>query len=186
MVALIVSIGNLYFSQLQHKDIAVYVAPRIGYGRDAKSYKENFVIPVTFVNDGARPSVILYLTLTVTHSETGREKTYDSKYIFKDTQIIDRPFAPISISGKNVASCNIGFYDLGSFDKLFFGFPGKYIFKLNGKTSNADSVKQFNFDLHQKFEISLSSDEAAEIHDDQLNFVTNTVLLSQWQNIKIE
>ncbi len=185
MFAFVFSGFSLYESTLKQPKLESFVPPVIHYGRDGGGSVELFAIPITVTNDGARAATVLSMELDVTDS-AGTTKKYYSAYLGehpRDSNAMNRAFAPITIAGRDVFSETVRFYPMGNPLPLLVTDSGSYKFKLTlkaAKPSDPDLLDQY---LREEpgsiaFELTLPW-----ISEQQLNFRRATIAMHEknWQ-----
>jgi hypothetical protein len=96
---------SFYMSALQGAELQVYVPPTIHYARDGGGDVELFAIPITIANDGARTGTVLSIELEVEKIKEKTTKRYYSAFLGehpRDTNALNRQFAPLSIAGRGL------------------------------------------------------------------------------------
>ncbi len=130
---------SYYESAMKQADLAVFVPPVIHYARDAGGDVELFAIPVTITNDGARTGTVLSMDLEVERlGALGKDepvkKRYYSAYLGehpRNSDAINRAFAPASIAGRQTYSETIRFYPAGNPLPKLVQDKGEYRFTLH-------------------------------------------------------
>ncbi len=113
---------SYYESAMKQAELSVFVPPVIHYGRDAGGDVELFAIPLTITNDGARTGTVLSMDLEVerlgeVEKDAPRIKRYYSAYLGehpRNSDAINRAFAPASIAGRQTYVDTIRFYPAGN------------------------------------------------------------------------
>ncbi len=129
---------SFYESAMKQADLAVFVPPVIHYGRDGGGDVELFAIPVTITNNGARTGTVLSMDLEVerlaeVEKDLPKSKRYYSAYLgehARNSDAINRAFAPASIAGRQTYSETIRFYPAGNSLPKLVQDAGEYRFKL--------------------------------------------------------
>ncbi len=127
---------SFYESVMKTADLEVYVPPVIHYARDQGGDVEEFAIPLTIVNSGARTGTVLTMELTVESlraDATIKTKRYYSAFVgdppVKDDET-NRAFAPLSLAGRTTFSDTVRFYPIGNPLPKLVDDAGDYGFKL--------------------------------------------------------
>jgi hypothetical protein len=114
-VAVAMSCVSVYVSTLQGPQLEIYVPQAFQYALDAGG--ENFTIPITIANSGARSSTVLSIELQVQNAKTNATKrfygAYLGEYPTKDGATLVRQFTPLAILGRAVFSETVRFYPVG-------------------------------------------------------------------------
>ena len=127
---------SFYESVMKTADLEVYVPPVIHYARDQGGDVEQFAIPITIVNSGARTGTVLTMELEVESlrpDATTKTKRYYSAFLgdppVKDDET-NRAFAPLSLAGRMTFSDTVRFYPIGNPLPKLVDDAGDYRFKL--------------------------------------------------------
>jgi hypothetical protein len=127
---------SFYESVMKTADLEVYVPPVIHYARDQGGDVEEFAVPLTIVNSGARTGTVLSMELTVDSLRADAEtktKRYYSAFIgdppAKDDET-NRAFAPLSLAGRTTFSDTVRFYPIGNPLPKLVDDAGDYKFTL--------------------------------------------------------
>jgi hypothetical protein len=111
-IAVIASCVSVYISALQGPRLAVYLPPAFQYAMDGEG--ENFTIPITIANSGARSSTVLSMELEVINPKTNTTQRFYSSYMGEHPSTQSAPsvrqFAPMAILGHSVVSQTVRFY----------------------------------------------------------------------------
>lgn len=103
---------NFYDSSLAAASITYHVAPVLQYSTpDPAGNLEHIEVPITIVNDGAKPAVIAFVELTVIDGASKSAKGFFVRHIGRRLQqeiqsdpaqalLRAQPFAPIAVLGK--------------------------------------------------------------------------------------
>jgi hypothetical protein len=166
IVALSVSILNLYLASLRAPQAEVTVAPYIRHGVDDTSESEMFVIPLTMANNGARAASILELELTIRHVPSGEEKTLYGQYFTEERTMLGEFFSPIGLPGYSDISRTVAFYPLGGLTDRLFSSPGLYEFQLTALVSTGGGRSGGVDILVEEFGITLTDQQSAAIQED--------------------
>jgi hypothetical protein len=129
---------SFYLSALQGPGLEVYVPPTIHYARDGGGDIELFAIPVTIVNDGARTGTVLSIELDVENVKDHKAKRYYSAFLGehpRNTDALNRQFAPLSIPGRGVFAETVRFYPAGNPLPKLVEEAGEYRFRLKLNTA---------------------------------------------------
>jgi hypothetical protein len=132
---------SFYESVMKTADLEVYVPPVIHYARDQGGDVEQFAIPLTIVNAGARTGTVISMELDVESlrpEATTKTKRYYSAYVgdppLKDDET-SRAFAPLSLAGRTTFSDTVRFYPIGNPLPKLVDDAGDYKFTLHLKTA---------------------------------------------------
>jgi hypothetical protein len=166
VIALSVSIANLYMASLRAPHVEVRVAPYIRHGIDDTSGNEAFFIPLTMANSGARPTSILSLELYIRHVPTGDEKTLYGQYFAENLAILGEFFTPIALPGYSDVSRTVAFYPLGARTDRLFESPGVYVFQLTALVTDVGGPSGTEVLQLEEFSINLSAQQSAAIQED--------------------
>lgn len=111
-LALLFSGYSVYETVLKVPQIATYVPPRIAYTDPDRPENpfEVFIVPLTLANDGARTGTVLAVELKVTNPRTNKSKLFYAANIGTWGSKPQRPFAPVSLSGRTAFSDAIQFF----------------------------------------------------------------------------
>ena len=135
-VAVIASCVSVYVSTLQAAQLEVYLPPAFQYALDGEG--ENFTIPVTIANGGARGGTVVSMELEVLDPKTNVTQRFFSAYLGEyprgSAQQV-RQFTPMSILGQSVSSETVRFYPAalvqrGEEKKRVISGEGDYTFRL--------------------------------------------------------
>jgi hypothetical protein len=132
---------SFYESVMKTADLEVYVPPVIHYARDQGGDVEQFAIPLTIVNSGARTGTVISMELEVESlrpEAATKTKRYYSAYVgdppLKDDEV-SRAFAPLSLAGRTTFSDTVRFYPIGNPLPKLVDDAGDYKFTLHLKTA---------------------------------------------------
>jgi len=132
---------SFYESVMKNALLEVYVSPVIHYARDQGGDVEEFAIPLTVVNSGARTGTVLSMELQVEGLRADAEvksKRYYSAFVgdppAKDDET-NRAFAPLSLAGRSTFSDTVRFYPIGNPLPKLVDDAGDYKFTLILKTA---------------------------------------------------
>ncbi|HVY42259.1 MAG TPA: hypothetical protein VG966_04465 [Hyphomicrobiaceae bacterium] len=129
---------SFYMSALQGPELEVYVPPTIHYARDGGGDVELFAIPVTIVNDGARTGTVLSIELEVESAKSKKSKRYYSAFLGehpRNSDALNRQFAPLSIPGRGVFTETVRFYPAGNPLPKLIDEEGEFLFRLKLNTA---------------------------------------------------
>src|SRR5688572_18824238 len=129
---------SFYMSALQGADLEVYLPPTIHYARDGGGDVELFAIPVTVANDGARTGTVLSIELEVEKIKDKQTKRYYSAFLGehpRDSNALNRQFAPLSIAGRAVFTETVRFYPAGNPLPAVVDEKGEYRFRIKLNTA---------------------------------------------------
>ena len=101
IISFVISTVNVYVTNLKSPDLNLIVAPYMRQIVDNVSLNEAFFIPVTVVNQGAKPGSVLSFELVVTYLPTGEQSTYYAQYFAsKDNpEFLGSFFTPLNLAG---------------------------------------------------------------------------------------
>lgn len=138
--ALVLSAFSLYEASFKTAELEIFIPPVIQYGRDGGGDTELFVVPITVTNSGARTGTVLSMELAVEDLKTKRVKRYYSAFLGehpRDSNALNRQFAPLSIAGRAVFTETVRFYPAGNPLPAVVDEEAEYRFriKLNTATS---------------------------------------------------
>ncbi len=157
IISFIISTVNVYVTNLKAPDLSMIVAPYMRQVVDDISLNEAFFIPLTVVNQGAKPGSVLSFELVATYLETGEQATYYAQY-FSNTnnpELLGRFFTPINVAGYSTDGQTLCFYPLGEREGNFFARTGTYAFSITGIAANVKGqsrgrmVQDFRVELTQ-------------------------------------
>jgi hypothetical protein len=163
LLALSVSIMNLYIASLRAPQVEMRVAPYIRHGIDDTSGNEAFLVPLTMVNSGARATSILSLEMTIRHVPSGDEKTLYGQYFTEERTRLGELFSPIGLSGYSDVSRTVAFYPLGEQTDRILNSPGLYEFQITALISNVGGRSGAADVQLEEFRITLSPQQSTEI-----------------------
>lgn len=129
---------SFYMSALQGAELEVYLPPTIHYARDGGGDVELFAIPVTIANDGARTGTVLSIELEVEKIKEKKTKRYYSAFLGehpRDSNALNRQFAPLSIAGRAVFTETVRFYPAGNPLPAMVDEEGEYRFRIKLNTA---------------------------------------------------
>jgi hypothetical protein len=158
IISFIISTVNVYVTNLKSPDLNITVAPFVRQIVDNSSLNEAFFIPVTIVNQGAKPGTILSLELVVTYLSTGEHSFYFAQYFANEEnpEILGQFFTPMNLDGYSATGRTICFYPLGERKGNFFAQTGSYKFSVTAIAANVKGqsqkkiVQDFSVDLTQE------------------------------------
>jgi hypothetical protein len=158
IISFIISTVNVYATNLKSPDLSMIVAPYIRHIVDDQSLNEAFFIPVTIVNQGAKPGSLTSLELDITYLPTGEQETYYGQYFTQDdnSELLGSFFSPLNLAGNSSVGRTVCFYPLGKGTGNFFAQPGTYAFTLRGSAANVKGRLQK--EVIQNFSIELTED----------------------------
>jgi len=112
IISFIISTVNVYVTNLKSPDLSMIVAPYIRQIVDNTSLNEAFFIPLTIVNQGAKPGSMLSFELVITSMETGAQETYYAQYFAQEnnSELLGGFFTPLNLSGHSTARRTVCFY----------------------------------------------------------------------------
>lgn len=114
-VAVGLSCISVYVSTLQGAQLEVYLPQAFQYALDGEG--ENFTIPITIANSGARSGTVLSMELEVQNAKTKATRrfygAYLGEYPRKESTTRVRQFTPLAILGRTVFSETVRFYPVG-------------------------------------------------------------------------
>lgn len=143
-VAVVVSGLSVYISALQAAQLEVHLAPAFQYAMDGEG--ENFTIPITIANSGARSGTVISMELEVENAKTKVTQRFYSAYLGEHPQmqarenLMIRQFAPMAVLGHAVLTETVRFYPVGlvrrdeGTPRIVSG-AGDYIFRLKVNTA---------------------------------------------------
>jgi len=138
---------SFYESVVKSADLEMHVPPVIHYARDAGGDIELFAIPITIVNEGARTGTVLSMELTVEDPKENKTKRYYSAYLGehpRNSDAINRAFAPLSIAGKGTFTETVRFYPAGNPLPKLVDDAGTFRFTLKLETAKPSSPDIFD------------------------------------------
>ena len=158
IISFVISTVNVYVTNLKSPDLNMIVAPYIRHIVDNQSLNESFFIPVTIVNQGAKPGSLTSFDLTVTFLPTGDQETYYAQYFAQEnnSELLGGFFSPLNLAGYSSDGRTVCFYPLGKKSGDFFSQTGMYEFTLTGVAANVRGRPQrsitqiFTIDLTQE------------------------------------
>lgn len=158
IISFVISTVNVYVTNLKSPDLNMIVAPYIRHIVDNQSLNESFFIPVTIVNQGAKPGSLTSFDLTVTFLPTGDQETYYAQYFAQEnnSELLGGFFSPLNLAGYSSDGRTVCFYPLGKKSGNFFSQTGMYEFTLTGVAANVRGRPQrsitqiFTIDLTQE------------------------------------
>jgi hypothetical protein len=158
IISFVISTVNVYVTNLKAPDLSISVSPYVRHIVDNTSLNEAFFIPLTIVNQGAKPGSITSFELTVKYLPTGEQETYYSQYFAQENnaELLGSFFSPVNLTGYSSEGRTVCFYPLGARSGNFFTEPGAYEFTLTGVAANVRGRPQkriaqvFNIDLTQQ------------------------------------
>jgi hypothetical protein len=158
IISFTISTVNVYVTNLKSPDLSMIVAPYIRHIVDDQSLNEAFFIPVTVVNQGAKPGSLTSFELVVTYQPTGEQERYYSQYFAQEDnpELLGSFFAPLNLAGYSSDGRTVCFYPLGQRSGTFFAETGLYEFTLTGVAANVRGRPRGN--ITQVFTIELTQD----------------------------
>jgi hypothetical protein len=131
-VAVGASCVSVYVTTLQAAQLEVYLPPAFQYAMDGEG--ENFTIPITIANGGARSGTVISMELEVRDAKTNATQRFYSAYLG------GRQFGPVAILGNTVFSDTVRFYPVaftrqGEDRKRAVSGEGEYTFRLKVNTA---------------------------------------------------
>jgi hypothetical protein len=115
-VAVLASCVSVYVSTLQAAQLEVYLPPVFFYAMDGEG--ENFTIPVSLANGGARGGTVVSMELEVHNPRTKATHRFYSAYMGEHPQMQTTPnvrqFRPMTVLGQTVYSDTVRFYPVKS------------------------------------------------------------------------
>ncbi len=158
IISFVISTVNVYVTNLKSPDLSIIVAPYIRHVVDIQSLNEAFYIPVTVVNQGAKPGSVTSFELLVTYQPTGEQETYYSQYFTQEdnSELLGSFFSPLNLTGYSSDGRTVCFYPLGQRAGKFFAEMGIYEFTLTGVAANVRGRTQRN--IYQVFTIELTQE----------------------------
>jgi hypothetical protein len=144
-VAVAASCVSVYVSTLQAAQLEVYVPPVFAYYMDAEG--ENFTIPISIANAGARSGTVLSMELEVHNPKANVTQRFYSAYLGEHPKMQTNPsvrqFAPMTVLGRTVASETVRFYPItppppearSDLSKRLVQGEGDYSFRLKINTA---------------------------------------------------
>jgi hypothetical protein len=158
IISFIISTVNVYVTNLKSPDLSMIVAPYVRHIVDNTSLNESFFIPLTIVNQGAKPGSLTTFELVITYLPTGEQETYYSQYFAQEdnSEHLGSFFSPVNLSGYSSEGRTVCFYPLGAGSGNFFAEPGTYEFTLTGVAANVRGKPQKR--IIQVFKIDLTQE----------------------------
>ena len=158
IISFIISTVNVYVTNLKSPDLSMIVAPYVRHIVDNTSLNESFFIPLTVVNQGAKPGSLTSFELVVRYLPTGEQETYYSQYFAQDnnSELLGSFFSPVNLSGYSSEGRTVCFYPLGAKSGNFFAETGAYEFTLTGVAANVRGKPQKR--IIQVFKIALTQE----------------------------
>jgi hypothetical protein len=136
-VAVAASCVSVYVSTLQGAQLEVYLPPTFIYAMDGEG--ENFTMPISLANGGARSGTVISMELEVHNEKTNATQRFYSAYLGEhpkmQTSANVRQFTPMTILGQSVRSETVRFYPVANVDtrdtkaRIVSG-EGDYTFRL--------------------------------------------------------
>ncbi len=136
MLAFLFSGLSYYESALKQADLDVFVPPVIHYARDGGGDTELFAIPITIANGGSNTGTVVTIDLVVENlaaAAATRKKSFYSAFSGehpRNSDAINKSFAPISIPGRATYSDTIRFYPQGDLFPKLVDDKGEFRFTL--------------------------------------------------------
>ena len=110
--AVLASCVSVYVSTLQAAQLEVYLPPVFIYYMDGEG--ENFTIPISLANGGARSGTVVSMELEVHNPKTNDTQRFYSAYLGEHPKMQAtanvRQFTPMTILGQSVFSETVRFY----------------------------------------------------------------------------
>lgn len=139
LTALAFSGYSLWETSLKAAELSVFVPPVVHFSQPYNNTNfEVIEVPVTILNDGAKPGTVVSMNLAVTDPRKGLTKNFYAanlgRWSMEQTRALAyKPFAPISISGNSSRSETILFYTRGEEQKPneLIREKGNYNFELS-------------------------------------------------------
>ena len=158
IISFIISTVNVYVTNLKSPDLNISVAPYIRHIVDNQSLNESFFVPLTVVNQGAKPGSLTSFELDITYLPTGEQETYYGQYFAQEdnSELLGSFFSPLNLAGNSSVGRTVFFYPLGKGNGNFFAQPGMYEFALRGSAANVKGKLQK--EVVQVFSIELTED----------------------------
>ena len=114
--AVLASCVSVYVSTLQAAQLEVYLPPVFIYYMDGEG--ENFTIPISLANGGARSGTVVSMELEVHNPKTNDTQRFYGAYLGEhpkmQTTANVRQFTPMTILGQSVYSETVRFYPVTS------------------------------------------------------------------------
>jgi hypothetical protein len=114
--AVLASCVSVYVSTLQSAQLEAYLPPVFIYHMDGEG--ENFTIPISLANGGARSGTVVSMELEVHNPKTNATQRFYSAYLGEhprmQTTANMRQFTPMTILGRSVFSETVRFYPISS------------------------------------------------------------------------
>ncbi len=144
IISFVISTVNVYVTNLKSPDLSMIVAPYIRHIVDNQSLNESFFVPLTVVNQGAKPGSLTSFELTVAYLPTGEQVTYYSQYFAQEnnSELLGSFFSPLNLAGYSSEGRTVCFYPLGASGENFFAEVGTYEFTLTGVAANVRGQPQ--------------------------------------------
>ncbi len=166
IVSFVISTVNVYVTNLKSPDLNMIVAPYIRQVVDDSSLNEAFFIPMTVVNQGAKPGAFLSFELVVTYLPTGAQETFQAQYFaHKDNpETLGSFFTPLNLAGYSADARTLCFYPLGKRDGNLFAQIGMYEFTVTGVAATVKGESQKR--ILQVFKIELTQEMYNQMQDE--------------------
>jgi hypothetical protein len=141
-VAVAASCVSVYVSTLQAAQLEVYLPPVFVYYMDGGG--ENFTIPISIANGGARSGTVISMELEVHNPKANVTQRFYSAYLGEHPKMQTTPnvrqFVPMAVLGQAVQSETVRFYpvappDTNEMSKRVVQGPGDYNFRLKINTA---------------------------------------------------
>jgi hypothetical protein len=143
-VAVLASCVSVYVSTLQGAQLEVYLPPVFIYHMDGEG--ENFTIPISLANGGARGGTVVSMELEVHNPKTNATMRFYSAYLGEHPRLQAtasvRQFTPMTILGHTVSSETVRFYPVtnppearNDISKRIVQGEGDYSFRLKLNTA---------------------------------------------------
>jgi hypothetical protein len=161
VISLLISAVGFYVSSLRAPEISFVTAPYIKHVVDNASLNEAFFVPVTIINQGARPGTVLSFELSVTNQTTEATRTYYGQYFAQENSPTDLGdfFTPITLGGSSSTSRTVCFYPIGTVSGNFLSQKGVYEFQVIAQISNVQN--QSSQISEDKFQITVDEGMAS-------------------------
>lgn len=158
IISFVISTVNVYVTNLKSPDLSMIVAPYIRHIVDNQSLNESFFIPVTIVNQGARPGSLTSFELAVKYLPGGEQETYYAQYFAQEdnSELLGGFFSPLNLAGYSSDGRTVCFYPLGKRSGTFFAQTGIYEFTLTGVAANVRGGSQRS--ITQVFRVELTQE----------------------------
>ena len=117
IISFVISTVNVYVTNLKSPDLSMIVAPYVRHIVDDTSLNESFFIPLTIVNQGAKPGSLTSFELIITYLPTGEKATYYAQYFAQEnnSELLGSFFSPLNVAGHSSDGRTVCFYEVSSF-----------------------------------------------------------------------